>query len=165
MNGDVTWTRFFYDLTSTPHTNPGTTTIKQWYDYKNKRERKDFDTGVTKIYVSLLPPSASVNFSGFVLTVAKRYCAHRFASSLRRNPRLPHRLPPRLHLVPLSSTPYTHSLRSFSPPPPAASCPPHSPVFHPAPLSPPPGLQNPRRPGHRPPPALPEPAGVQVPHG
>ena len=24
--------------------------IKQWYDYTNKRVRKDFDTGVTKMY-------------------------------------------------------------------------------------------------------------------
>ena len=28
----------------------GTIVIKHWYDYTNKRERKDFDTGVTKMY-------------------------------------------------------------------------------------------------------------------
>ena len=28
----------------------GTEVIKEWYDYKNKMLRKDFDTGVTKVY-------------------------------------------------------------------------------------------------------------------
>jgi hypothetical protein len=39
------------NTTSTVSAIPsGTVVIKQWYDYTNKRVRKDFDSGVTKVY-------------------------------------------------------------------------------------------------------------------